>query len=66
MYMYINIYRTSFKLIDTKDISNEKYNTPSKSCNSTLYTKTNSATYIGSIFGTMCFYNVNSYQTMNF
>ena len=47
----------------------ERYNTHATSCNSILYTKTNSATYIGSIFRTMCcfkqlVYNVNSYQTM--
>ena len=36
-----------------KDFSKKIYNTHAKSCNSILYTKTNSATYIGSIFGTM-------------
>ena len=40
----------------TKDLSKERYNTHSKSCNSILYTKTNSATV----------YNVHSYQTMHF
>ena len=33
-----------------KDFSKERYNTNTKWCNSILYTKTNSATYIGSIF----------------
>ena len=42
----------------------ERYNTHEKSCNSILYTKTHSATYIGSILSVV--YNVNSYQTMYF
>ena len=33
-----------------KYFSKERYNTHVKSCNSILYTKTNTATYIGSIF----------------
>ena len=35
------------------DLIKERYNTYTKSCNSILYTKSNSATYIGSIFGTI-------------
>ena len=38
----------------TKEFSEERYNTHVKSCNSILYTKNNSAIYIGLIFGTMC------------
>ena len=36
-----------------KDLYKEIYNTHAKSCNSILYTKTNNATYIGSLFGNM-------------
>ena len=36
------------------DFSKDKYNTHAKLCNSIFDTKANSATYIGSIFGTMC------------
>ena len=37
-----------------KDFSKERHNTHVKSCNSILYTKTNSATYKVSSLGTMC------------
>ena len=38
------------KYHNSKDFSEERYNTLVKSCNSILYTKTNSVTYIVSIF----------------
>ena len=37
-----------------KDFTKERNNTHAKSGTSILYTKTNSATYIGSIFVTIC------------
>ena len=49
----LNFYLGNFYLY--KDFYKERYNTHAKSCNSILYTKTISATYIGSIFGTMCY-----------
>ena len=50
----INLIYIIFIYINIKDFSKERYNTHAKSYNSILYTKTNSATYIVSIFGTMC------------
>ena len=40
-------------MIYIKDFSKERYNTHTKSYNSILYTKTNNATNIGLIFGTI-------------
>ena len=37
-----------------KDFSKERYKIYAKSCNSNLYTKYPSATYIGLLLGTMC------------
>ena len=44
----------------------ERYNTYAKSCNSNLYIKYYSATYVGLLLRTMCCYKVNSYQTIHF
>ena len=49
-----NVNKNVPKLGRHKDFSKVRYNTHAKSCNSILYTKTNSATYIWLIFGTMC------------
>ena len=51
-----------------KICAKERYNTHAKSCNSILYTKTNSATFFHQgQFSELCVvYNVNSYQTMRF
>ena len=55
-------YKIHIKL--TKMCAKERYNTHAKSCNSILYTKINSATYICSDLCVV--YSVNSYQTMHF
>ena len=54
--------------INTYNIIKERYIIFAKSFNSILYTKINSATYIGSIFGVKLYviYNVHSYQIIHF
>ena len=56
MYLMLYIYIRYIIYVQciSKDFSKERYNTHAKSCNSNLYTKYPSTTYIGLLLATIC------------